>query len=30
MELIASYRDIGEGCGAWRADLLHYSRLAPI
>jgi DMSO/TMAO reductase YedYZ molybdopterin-dependent catalytic subunit/thiosulfate reductase cytochrome b subunit len=30
MELIASYRDIGEGCGGWRADLLHYSRLAPI
>lgn len=30
MELIASYDDIGAGCGGWRADLLHYSRLAPI
>ncbi|HQZ37820.1 MAG TPA: molybdopterin-dependent oxidoreductase [Vicinamibacterales bacterium] len=30
MELVASYDDIGEGCGGWRADLLHYSRLAPI
>jgi len=30
MELIASYEDIGAGCGGWRADLLHYSRLAPI
>ena len=30
MELIASYDDIGAGYGGWRADLLHYSRLAPI
>jgi methionine sulfoxide reductase catalytic subunit len=30
MELIAQYGDIGEGYGGWRADLLHYSRLAPI
>jgi len=30
MELIAQYDDIGDGCGGWRADLLHYSRLAPI
>ncbi len=30
MDLIASYDDIGAGYGGWRADLLHYSRLAPI
>jgi sulfoxide reductase catalytic subunit YedY len=30
MELIASYDDIGAGYGGWRADRLHYSRLAPI
>jgi DMSO/TMAO reductase YedYZ molybdopterin-dependent catalytic subunit/thiosulfate reductase cytochrome b subunit len=30
MELIASYDDIGAGYGGWRADLLYYSRLAPI
>ncbi len=30
MELIASYDDIGAGYGGWRADQLHYSRLAPI
>ena len=30
MELIDRYEDIGAGYGGWRADLLHYSRLAPI
>jgi DMSO/TMAO reductase YedYZ molybdopterin-dependent catalytic subunit/thiosulfate reductase cytochrome b subunit len=30
MELVASYDDIGAGCGGWRADRLHYSRIAPI
>jgi sulfoxide reductase catalytic subunit YedY len=30
MELIASYEDIGAGYGGWRADLLHYGRIAPI
>ena len=30
MELIGSYDDIGLGYGGWRADRLHYSRLAPI
>ena len=30
MELIANYDDIGAGYGGWRADRLHYSRLAPI
>jgi DMSO/TMAO reductase YedYZ molybdopterin-dependent catalytic subunit/thiosulfate reductase cytochrome b subunit len=30
MELIAGYGDLGGGHGGWRADLLHYSRLAPI
>ena len=30
MELIADYKDIGAGCGGWRADLLRYSRIAPI
>lgn len=30
MEPIARYEDIGAGCGGWRADLLHYSRIAPI
>ena len=30
MELVASYDDIGAGYGGWRADLLHYSRIAPI
>jgi len=30
MELIACYQDVGAGYGGWRADLLHYSRLAPI
>jgi DMSO/TMAO reductase YedYZ molybdopterin-dependent catalytic subunit/thiosulfate reductase cytochrome b subunit len=30
MELIADYHDIGAGQGGWRADLLHYSRIAPI
>jgi methionine sulfoxide reductase catalytic subunit len=30
MELIGSYDNIGLGYGGWRADRLHYSRLAPI
>jgi DMSO/TMAO reductase YedYZ molybdopterin-dependent catalytic subunit/thiosulfate reductase cytochrome b subunit len=30
MELVASYGDVGAGCGGWRADVLHYSRIAPI
>ena len=30
MELIARYDDIGAGYGGWRADRLHYSRIAPI
>ena len=30
MELIARYDDIGDGYGGWRADRLHYSRMAPI
>jgi sulfoxide reductase catalytic subunit YedY len=30
MELITRYDDIGAGYGGWRADLLHYSRVAPI
>ncbi len=30
MELIADYKDIGAGYGGWRADLLHYGRIAPI
>ena len=30
MELIDRYDDIGVGYGGWRADVLHYSRLAPI
>ncbi len=30
MELIDGYDDIGGGYGGWRADALHYSRLAPI
>jgi len=30
MELVASYDDIGAGYGGWRADLLHYGRIAPI
>jgi DMSO/TMAO reductase YedYZ molybdopterin-dependent catalytic subunit len=30
MELIADYKDLGAGYGGWRADLLHYSRIAPI
>jgi hypothetical protein len=30
MELIAGYEDIGAGYGGWRADLLHYSRIAPM
>jgi methionine sulfoxide reductase catalytic subunit len=30
MELIDRYDDIGDGYGGWRADVLHYSRLAPI
>jgi hypothetical protein len=30
MELIDRYDDIGAGYGGWRADVLHYSRLAPI
>src|SRR6185436_12465577 len=30
MDLIADYRDIGAGYGGWRADLLHYGRIAPI
>ncbi|HET7026754.1 MAG TPA: molybdopterin-dependent oxidoreductase [Candidatus Limnocylindrales bacterium] len=29
-ELIADYRTIGEGKGGWRADVLHYSQIAPI
>jgi DMSO/TMAO reductase YedYZ molybdopterin-dependent catalytic subunit len=30
MELVASYDEIGAGYGGWRADRLHYSRIAPI
>jgi DMSO/TMAO reductase YedYZ molybdopterin-dependent catalytic subunit/thiosulfate reductase cytochrome b subunit len=30
MELVARYDDIGAGYGGWRADRLHYSRIAPI
>ena len=30
MELIDRYDEIGAGYGGWRADVLHYSRLAPI
>jgi sulfoxide reductase catalytic subunit YedY len=30
MELIANYDDVGAGNGGWRADQLHYGRLAPI
>jgi DMSO/TMAO reductase YedYZ molybdopterin-dependent catalytic subunit len=30
MELIDGYADVGLGYGGWRADLLHYSRIAPI
>ena len=30
IELVADYHDIGAGQGGWRADLLHYSRIAPI
>jgi DMSO/TMAO reductase YedYZ molybdopterin-dependent catalytic subunit len=30
IELIARYDDIGAGYGGWRADQLHYSRLAAI
>lgn len=30
IDLIASYADIGAGYGGWRADVLHYSRIAPI
>jgi DMSO/TMAO reductase YedYZ molybdopterin-dependent catalytic subunit len=30
MELVARYDDIGAGYGGWRADQLHYSRIAPI
>jgi DMSO/TMAO reductase YedYZ molybdopterin-dependent catalytic subunit/thiosulfate reductase cytochrome b subunit len=30
MELVASYDDLGAGYGGWRADQLHYSRIAPI
>jgi DMSO/TMAO reductase YedYZ molybdopterin-dependent catalytic subunit/thiosulfate reductase cytochrome b subunit len=30
MELIERYDDIGAGSGGWRADVLHYSRRAPI
>ena len=30
MELVPSYDDIGAGYGGWRADRLHYSRMAPI
>lgn len=30
MELIERYDNIGAGYGGWRADLLHYSRIAPI
>ena len=30
MELIGSYDNVGLGYGGWRADRLHYSRLAPI
>ena len=30
MELVADYKDIGAGHGGWRADLLHYGRIAPI
>jgi DMSO/TMAO reductase YedYZ molybdopterin-dependent catalytic subunit/thiosulfate reductase cytochrome b subunit len=30
MELIVEYETIGDGYGGWRADVLHYSRLAPI
>ena len=30
MELVANYDDTGAGYGGWRADELHYSRIAPI
>lgn len=30
VELVADYRDIGAGKGGWRADVLHYSPIAPI
>lgn len=30
MELIADYRQIGQGYGGWRPDKLHYGRIAPI
>ena len=30
MELVSRYDDIGAGYGGWRADSLHYSRIAPI
>jgi DMSO/TMAO reductase YedYZ molybdopterin-dependent catalytic subunit len=30
MELVSRYDDIGAGYGGWRADRLHYSRIAPI
>lgn len=30
VELIADYRTVGAGKGGWRADVLHYSQIAPI
>lgn len=30
IELIEDYRTIGAGKGGWRADVLHYSQIAPI
>jgi hypothetical protein len=30
VELIRDYRTIGAGKGGWRADVLHYSQIAPI
>ena len=30
VELIEDYRKIGAGKGGWRADVLHYSQIAPI
>jgi DMSO/TMAO reductase YedYZ molybdopterin-dependent catalytic subunit/thiosulfate reductase cytochrome b subunit len=30
MELVDRHDDIGDGYGGWRADRLHYSRIAPI
>ncbi len=30
IELIEDYRTVGSGKGGWRADVLHYSQIAPI